>query len=74
MMHTLAALDLVTGRIHHRIRQRRRWREILGPPRPPRCRLTWGEPYVALDDFSPHKHAEVRSRTADNDAELVFLL
>lgn len=44
-------------------------RSAQAPALPP----AWGKPYVALDDFSPHKHAEVRSRTADNDAELVFL-
>ncbi|MGK5450583.1 hypothetical protein [Streptomyces radiopugnans] len=72
-MHTLAALDLVTGRIHHRIRQRRRWRGLLGLPKTPRCRRPGEKPYVALDDFSPHKHAEVRSRIADNGVELVLL-
>ncbi|MFE9655505.1 hypothetical protein [Micromonospora sp. NPDC006431] len=36
--------------------------------------LADGEPYLALDNFSPHKHAEVRSWAADNDIELVFLL
>ncbi|GAB1340408.1 IS630 family transposase [Streptomyces sp. E-15] len=29
--------------------------------------------YVVLDNFSPHKHVEVRTWTADNDVELVFL-
>lgn len=29
-MHMLAALDLVTGKIYYRIRQRKRWQEFLG--------------------------------------------
>jgi hypothetical protein len=29
-MHMLAALDLATGKLYHRIRQRKRWREFLG--------------------------------------------
>ncbi|WP_323186061.1 MULTISPECIES: transposase [unclassified Streptomyces] len=29
--------------------------------------------YLVLDNFSPHKHAEVRIWAADNDIELVFL-
>ncbi|MGD3112355.1 transposase [Streptomyces sp. YGL11-2] len=34
----------------------------------------WGQaPYVVLDYFSPHKHADVRVWAADNDIERVFL-
>jgi transposase len=29
--------------------------------------------YLIIDNFSPHKHPAVRSWTADNDIELVFL-
>jgi hypothetical protein len=29
--------------------------------------------HLIIDNFSPHKHPDVRSWTADNDIELVFL-
>ncbi|MFI2162783.1 helix-turn-helix domain-containing protein [Streptomyces olivaceoviridis] len=45
-------------------------------PRPAqalRARWPGQKLYVVLDNFSPHKHVEVRTWTADNDVELVFL-
>ncbi|WP_406729089.1 IS630 family transposase [Streptomyces sp. GD-15H] len=73
VMHMLAALDLATGTIYYRIRKRKRWREFLGLLKALRSRWPGEKLYVVLDDFSPHKHAEVRSRAADNDVELAFL-
>ncbi|MET8331423.1 IS630 family transposase [Streptomyces sp. NPDC005181] len=73
VMHMLAALDLATGKICYRIRKRKRWREFLGLLNSLRSRCPGEKLYVVLDNFSPHKHAEVRSWAADNDVELVFL-
>lgn len=58
-MHMLAALDLATGKIYYRIRQRKRWREFLGLLKSLRSRRPGEKLYVVLDNFSPHKHAEV---------------
>ncbi|MFD4502941.1 transposase [Streptomyces sp. NPDC058457] len=74
VMHMLAALDLAIGKIYYRICKRKRWREFSGllkalRPCWPREKL-----YLVPDDFSPHKHTDVRTWAADNDIELVFLL
>ncbi|MFF1605231.1 IS630 family transposase [Streptomyces mirabilis] len=73
VMHMLAALDLATGKIYYRIRERKRWHEFLGLLKALRARWPKEKLYVVLDNFSPHKHAEVRTWAADNDIELVFL-
>ncbi|MFD6866295.1 IS630 family transposase [Streptomyces diastaticus] len=73
VMHMLAALDLATGKIYYRIRKRKRWREFLGLLKSLRARWPGEKLYVVLDNFSPHKHAVVRTWTAENDIELVFL-
>jgi hypothetical protein len=72
-MHMLAALDLATGKLYYRIRPRKHWREFLSLLKALRARWPREKLYVVLDNFSPHKHAEVRTWAADNDAELVFL-
>lgn len=69
----LAALDLATGKLYYRIRPRKRWREFLDLLKALRARWPGQKLYVVLDNFSPHKHAKVRTWTADNDIELVFL-
>ncbi|MFJ6212078.1 transposase [Streptomyces sp. NPDC092296] len=73
VMHMLAALDLATGKMYYRIGPRKRRREFLAPLKSLRARRPGGKPYVVLDNFSPHKHANVRVRAAANDLELVFL-
>ncbi|MFF3878243.1 IS630 family transposase [Streptomyces sp. NPDC001978] len=73
VMHMLAALDLTTGKVFYRIRKRKRWREFLGLLKALRKRWPGEKLYVVLDNFSPHRHAEVRTWAADNDVELVFL-
>ncbi|MFH8573220.1 transposase [Streptomyces sp. NPDC017993] len=72
-MYMLAALDLATGKTYYRIRQRKRRREFLGLLKTLRSRWPGEKLYVVLDNFSPHKHAEVLSWAAANDVELVFL-
>jgi transposase len=73
VMHMLAALDLATGRMFYRIRTRKRWREFLSFLKSLRARWPGEKLYVIADNYSPHKHAEVRAWAADNQVELVFL-
>ena len=69
----LAALDLATGKLYYRIHPRKRWRKFLCLLKALPARWPGQKLYVVLDNFSPHKHAKVRTWAADNDIELVFL-
>ena len=71
--HMLAALDLATGKLFYRIRDRKRWREFLDLLKSLRRRWPEEKLYVIVDNFSPHKRAEVTDWCADNKVELVFL-
>ncbi|MGW4094058.1 IS630 family transposase [Nocardia sp. NPDC004750] len=71
--HLLGALDLATGKLHYRIRDRKRWQAFLSLLKSLRARWPGERLYVILDNFSPHKRAEVRAWAAANDVELVFL-
>lgn len=71
--HLLGALDLATGRIHYRFRDRKRWIESLAFLKTLRARWPREKLYVIADNFSPHKRAEVREWAANNNVELVFL-
>ncbi|MFG3700837.1 IS630 family transposase [Micromonospora sp. NPDC047620] len=71
--HMIAALDLTTGRLHYRIRDRKRWREFLAFLKTLRRRWPDQHLYLILDNFSPHKHPEVRAWCATHQVELVFL-
>jgi transposase len=73
VMHMLAALDLATGKIYYRIRQRKRWQEFLGLLKALRARWPGAKLYVVLDNFSPHKHPNVRAWAAAHHVELVYL-
>jgi transposase len=73
VMHMLAALDLTTGKMYYRIRQRKRWREFLSLLKALRARWPGEKLYVVLDNFSPHKHPNIRTWAAANNVELVFL-
>jgi hypothetical protein len=73
VMHMLAALDLATGKMFYRIRRQKRWREFLSFLKILRARWPSEKLYVILDNYSPHKHPQVRAWTADNNVELVFL-
>ncbi|MEV6868175.1 IS630 family transposase [Streptosporangium subroseum] len=73
VMHMIAALDLATGKLYYRIRKRKRWREFLSFLKTLRERWPGEKLYVIMDNYSPHKHAQVRAWAADNDVELVFL-
>lgn len=73
VMHMLAALDLTTGKIHYRIRDRKRHREFLDLLKTLRTRWPGEKLYLVCDNFSPHHHPAVRAWAAANDIELVFL-
>jgi transposase len=70
--HMFAALDLASGEMFYRIRDRKRWIEFLDFLRQVRRRFPAGRLYVVLDNFSPHKKTEVREWCEANDVELVF--
>jgi hypothetical protein len=69
----LAALDLATGQMTYRIRDRKRWREFLALLKLLRARWPGQKIYLIVDNFSPHKHPQVTSWAAGNNLELVFL-
>ncbi|KWW97899.1 transcriptional regulator [Carbonactinospora thermoautotrophica] len=71
--HMLAALDLATGKIFYRIRDRKRWREFLAFLKVLRRRWPTERLYVVVDNFAPHRHPKVREWAVDHDVELVFL-
>jgi transposase len=71
--HMLAALDLATGKMSYRIRGRKRWKEFLEFCKLLRRQWPTGRLYLIMDNYGPHKRAEVRDWCADNDVELVFL-
>ena len=58
--HMFAALDLATGQLFYRFRDRKRWQEFLDFLRQLRRRFPAGRLYVVCDNFSPHHKAEVR--------------
>ncbi|MFF4415681.1 IS630 family transposase [Streptosporangium sp. NPDC001559] len=72
-MHLLGALDLATGKIYHRIRERKRWREFLAFVKSLRERWPGGTLHLIVDNYSLHKHPQVKAWAAANDIELVFL-
>jgi transposase len=71
--HLFGALDLATGQIYYRIRDRKRWREFRAFLQSLRAHWPGQKLYVIVDNFSPPKRAEVRDWCASNDVELVFL-
>jgi transposase len=70
--HMYAALDLATGQMFYRFRDRKRWREFLGFLKQLRARFPAGKLYVICDNFSPHTKSEVAAWCDDNGIELVF--
>ncbi len=70
--HMFGALDLATGQMHYRIRDRKRWTEFLAFLKSLRARWPGQKLYVIVDNYSVHKRREVRKWAADNAVELVF--
>jgi transposase len=71
--HMIASLDLATGRIHYRIRDRKRSAEFLDFLKSLRRRWPGQTLHLILDNFSAHKHPSVRAWCQANAVELVFL-
>jgi len=71
--HMLAALDLSTGQMFYRIRERKRWQELRAFLKLLRARWPGQKLYVIMDNFSPHKHPKVTGWAAEHNVELVFL-
>lgn len=70
--HMLAALDLASGQMFYRFRDRKRWQEFGAFLRQLRTRFPTGQLFVVCDNFSPHRKAEVVDWCAANEVELVF--
>ena len=70
--HMLAALDLASGQMFYRFRDRKRWQEFLAFLRQIRARFPHGRLFVVCDNFSPHRKAEVTDWCSAHDVELVF--
>lgn len=70
--HMIAALDLASGQLFYRFRDRKRSQEFLEFLRQLRTRFPTGPLHVVCDNFSPHRHHRVGAWCADNDVELVF--
>jgi transposase len=70
--HLFGALDLATGKIAWRIRDRKRWQEFLAFCKQLRRRWPGQKLYLVVDNFSPHLKTEVRGWCAANDVDLVF--
>jgi transposase len=70
--HMFAALDLASGQLFYRLRDRKRGREFLAFLRQLRRRFPTGLLHVVCDNFSPHCTAEVAAWCADHEVELVF--
>lgn len=71
--HMLAALDLASGKMFYRIKDRKRAREFLGLLKALRGRWPGEKLYLICDNFSTHKHTSVKAWCAANQVELVFL-
>lgn len=71
--HMFGALDLATGQLYYRIRDRKRWTEFLTFLKSLRTRWPGEKLYLILDNYSVHKRREVREWCAVNQVELVFL-
>lgn len=67
-----AALDLATGQMFYRFRDRKRRQEFLAFLRQLRARFPAGKLHVICDNYSPHKRIEVTDWCRDNGVELVF--
>ena len=61
-MHMLAALDLATGKIFYRIRDRKRHGELLDLLKTFHARWPGENLYVVTDNFSPHRHPAVHAQ------------
>jgi transposase len=67
-----AALDLATGQMFYRFRDRKRWPQFLDFCKQLRRRFPTGTLYLICDNYGPHGKAEVSDWCADHGIELVY--
>jgi transposase len=70
--HMFGALDLASGQLFYRFRDRKRWTEFLDFCRQLRRRFPTGRLYLICDNYGAHQKAEVLAWCAAHDVELVF--
>ena len=70
--HMFPALDLSSGQMFYRFRDRKRAREFLDFCRQLRRRFPTGRLYLVCDNYGAHQTAEVLAWCAAHDVELVF--
>ena len=70
--HMFAGLDLATGQMFYRFRDRKRWTEFLAFLKQLRVRFPAGKLYLVCDNYGAHKKAEVSGWCQANDVELVL--
>jgi transposase len=68
----LAALDLATGQMFYRFRDRKRWPQFLDFCKQLRRRFPVGKLYLICDNYGPHGKAEVVDWCSGHDVELVY--
>lgn len=67
-----AALDLASGQLFYRFRDRKRWQEFLDFCKQLRRRFPTGRLYLICDNYGAHQKAEVLAWCTDHDIELMF--
>ncbi|MGW4489476.1 IS630 family transposase [Amycolatopsis sp. NPDC004368] len=67
-----AALDLVSGQVFYRFRDRKRWPQFLDFCKQLRRRFPTGKLYLICDNYKPHAKAEVTGWCTDHGIELVY--
>ncbi len=72
VQHLLAAYDLEENKLYAHMKARKRWKEFIQFLRYLRNRYD-GKLYIIMDNFSPHKKAEIKAYAQENYIELVFL-
>jgi transposase len=70
--HMFAALDLASGQMFYRFRDRKRWPQFLDFLKQLRRRYVRGRLYLICDNYGSHGKAEVKAWCAANDITLVF--
>jgi len=67
-----AALDLASGQMFYRFRDRKRWREFLSFCKQLRRRYPTGKLYLICDNYGAHHKAEVTAWCAGHGIDLVY--
>jgi transposase len=67
-----AALDLASGQVFYRFRDRKRWPQFLDFCKQLRRRFPVGKLYLICDNYKPHAKAEVTDWCAGHGIELVY--